>query len=131
MIRANVKLFGDNGFRNRIFYGQKVKTFLQRRGETLYMPNLILHSVWNVASTISLGNNPLYQSSFVEHLGSGGSGNGEITKTLMSKIKSLQTPITADISEQINAGIRSRNILNFSSPKIWTGYDSLCKKFLT
>lgn len=57
-------------FRERVFYGQKIKTFLQESGETLYMPHFVSHAVWNIETSIALGENPLYESSFVEISGS-------------------------------------------------------------
>ena len=103
-----------------------MKTFLQRSGETLYMPNLILHSVWNLSSTISLGNNPLYKSSFVEHLGSGGSGMDDISQNIRKKIKSINNSEMSGVVDQINAAIRSHQILKYFPPKIWKGYDNFC-----
>ena len=111
-----------NLFRNRIFYGQKLKTFLQRKGETIYMPNLVYHSVWNISPTISVGNNPLYQSSFVEHLGSGGAGFD-----LKKEIRTLKNSAVSDVSNQINDAIRSQNILNFSTPQFNIRYDNFCR----
>ena len=37
----------------------------------MYMPNLVLHTVWNVSPTVALGDNPLYTTSFDEFMGSG------------------------------------------------------------
>ena len=115
-------------FRKRIFYGQKVKMFVQKPGETLYMPNLVLHSVWNLSPTISVGNNPLYESSFVEHLGSGNVGSSKINQEIIHKISSRETPLITDTIRQINRAIRDQNILHYTSPKIWKGYNSLCRK---
>ena len=110
-----------------MFYGQRLQTFLQRSGETLYMPNLVFHTVWNISPTISVGNNPLYQSSFIEHIGSGGSGS-DINRNLKKRIRNLNTTEISNVSDQINAGIRSHNILNYLSPKLRLSYDSFCKK---
>ena len=105
-----------------------MKTFLQKSGETLYMPNLVIHSVWNLSPTISFGNNPLYKSSFVEHLSCGGSGSDEISQSIRQKIKNLMDTESelAEVAEQINAAIRSHQILKYSPPKIWKGYDNFC-----
>lgn len=89
------------------------------------MPNLILHSVWNMSPTISFGNNPLFKTSFVEHLGFGGLGK---SRTIRQKIKIINDSEVDKVSEQINAAIRSHHILNYSPPKIWNGYDSRCLK---
>ena len=91
------------------------------------MPNLVYHSVWNISPTISVGNNPLYQSSFVEHLGSGGSGF-DINGSLKKKIRKRNIIDVSDVSEQINHAITSKNILHFSMPKITTNYESICRK---
>ena len=93
------------------------------------MPNLVFHSVWNISPTISVGNNPLYQSSFSEHLGSGGYGS-DINKNLKKRIKSLHIATLSDISKQINDAIRSQNILEFSTPKFTIRYNNTCKIFL-
>ena len=90
------------------------------------MPNLILHSVWNLSPTISLGNNPLFKSSFVEHLGSGGSGMDKISQDIRHKIKSINNSEVREVLEQMNAAIRSHQILKYSPPKIWRGYDNFC-----
>ena len=91
------------------------------------MPNLVYHSVWNISPTISVSHNPLYQSSFVEHLGSGGFGY-DINRTLKQIIRSLNTTGILDVSKQINDAIRSQNILKFSTPKIKTDYENICRK---
>ena len=36
------------------------------------MPNIVLHTVWNLSRTVSLGENPLYNTSLDEWIGSGG-----------------------------------------------------------
>ena len=86
------------------------------------MPNLVYHSVWNISPTISVGNNPLYQSSFVEHLGSGGAGFD-----LKKEIRTLKNSAVSDVSNQINDAIRSQNILNFSTPQFNIRYDNFCR----
>ena len=34
-------------FRNRLFYGNEVKSFLQKTGEVIYMPHFVEHVVYN------------------------------------------------------------------------------------
>ena len=91
------------------------------------MPNVVYHSVWNISPTISVGNGQLYQSSFVEHLGSGGSGY-EINKNVKKMIRTLNTDVVSDVSEQINDAIRSQSILLYSTPKIRTDYGNICRE---
>ena len=99
-------------FRHRIFYGQTLQTFLQESGETIYMPNLVYHSVWNMSPTLSVSNNPLYESSFVEQIGSGRS-------FITEKIKSIQEePYLKHIRDQLNVAIKKKHILNYRPPQI-------------
>ena len=117
-----------------------MKSFLQRPGETVYLPNMVLHSVWNTASTVAVGDNPSYESSFDELFGS---GNSKVSTMLKKKI---ETEIftgdirkrTEDVKEQVNESIRKNNILTYVKPALWLGMNSLCyngvisnrKKFL-
>ena len=70
-------------YRDRIFYGQKLNSFLQKPGETLYMPNGVFHTVWDFYPSVSVGDNPLYETSFDEWIGS-----GELDKYRKSPVKS-------------------------------------------
>ena len=76
-------------FRDRVFYGQRMKTFLQKSGETLYMPHLTLHSVWNLTPTIAIGDNPLYDSSFIEFIGSDGYEDNESLAWMRNRVAML------------------------------------------
>ena len=46
-----------------------MKSFIQKPGETLYIPHMMYHSVWNISPTVAFGDNPLYESSFNEWAG--------------------------------------------------------------
>ena len=47
------------------------------------MPNVALHTVWNVSPSLAIGDNPLYETSFDEWIGS-----GELDKYRKSPVKS-------------------------------------------
>ena len=108
--------------RNRIFYGQKLTSFLQTSGETLYMPNVLLHSVWNVSpTTIAIGDNPLYETSFDEWAGSGGddiSSSSWVRPRILNlsegKIKSRLN----DILNQIDEAVAKHEIIDYIRPVI-------------
>ena len=91
------------------------------------MPNIVFHSVWNLSPTISVGNNLLYKSSFVEHLGSG-RGNGEDQYLdVIEAIKRLKEQHLFDVIQQINEKISNDYILNHKAPMISIGYkNSIC-----
>ena len=101
-----------------------MKTFLQKAGETLYMPNLVFHSVWNMSPTLSVGNNPLHDSSFVEQLGS---GEYHIAK----KVRSISGKHHLnDVNSQIHDSIVvADKMLHYKPPKSATsGYSTDCLK---
>ena len=52
--------------RNRTFYGKTLQSGLQQVGETVFMPNWIDHSVYNLDETIAVGDNYFYDSCFEE-----------------------------------------------------------------
>ena len=108
-----------NFCRKITFYGQTLKSFLQKEGETLYMPNLIYHSVWNMSPTLSVGNNLLFQSSFVEQIGSG-------TPLITEKLIKLGQSNLKNISVQINTEIRTHSLPKYKPPKFSTKYDNSC-----
>ena len=97
-------------------------SFLQTSGETLYMPNIILHSVWNVSpTTIAIGDNPLYKTSFDEWIGSGGddvSSSSWIRSRILSLIKGKTQSRLNDILEQIDEAIEKHKIVNYTSPVV-------------
>ena len=117
-------------FRNRIFFGQTVKTFLQKPGETLYMPNLIFHSVWNMSPTIAVGDNPLYDSSFIEHLGSGTFGTNIRVKDMISRLTSdVFGESVSNVKQQMNAAIKLHNVLRYKNPRLWMSEASVCNMY--
>ena len=84
------------------------------------MPNLIFHSVWNLSPTISVGNNPLHDSSFGEQLGSG-------KYHIVKNVRSLGLQYLTDIDKQISESITDQHILNYRPPKSATAaYNSDC-----
>ena len=109
-------------YRNRTFYGQKLKSFLQTAGETVYMPNIVLHSVWNVSPTsIAIGDNPLYRTSFDEWTGSGGddsSSSSWIRSRILNLVKGKTKSRLNDILEQVDEAIIKHKIVNYTRPVI-------------
>ena len=116
-----------------MYYGQKVKTFLQKAGDTIYMPHLVLHSVWNLSPTIAIGDNPLYQSSFVEFIGSGGLGTKSFTwiqdrVSLFAKENNLIDVM--NVQNQIKEHVERNNMTTFKKPLLWKSESGvLCKGF--
>ena len=47
------------------------------------MPNVVLHTVWNVSPSLAIGDNPLYETSFDEWIGA-----GDLDKYRKSPVKS-------------------------------------------
>ena len=99
-----------------------MKSFLQKPGETLYMPNMVLHSVWNVSPTVAVGDNPLYESSFDEWAGSGGAPGSDTTEWVRSRILALSKGKIKkrinDILEQVAEAIIKHDINDYSRPVI-------------
>ena len=110
-------------FRERIFFGQKLKSFLQKPGETLYMPNVVFHSVWNISPSVSVGDNPLYKTSFDEWIGSdGGAGTDFIRNRIILKAKGHVKSNINDIIDQVDEAISKNKIVNYSRPKTFGIY---------
>ena len=90
------------------------------------MPNIILHSVWNVSpTTIAIGDNPLYKTSFDEWIGSGGVVNRSLTSDwvhsrILLKARGDTKSRINDISEQVNEAIAKHKITNYEKPLIGT-----------
>ena len=86
------------------------------------MPNIVLHSVWNVSPTVAIGDNPLYESSFDEWAGSGGAPGSETSDSVRSRILALSKGKTRkrinDILEQVAEAIIKHNISDYSRPVI-------------
>ena len=109
-------------YRDRIFFGQKLKSYLQKAGETLYMPNVALHTVWNVSPSLAIGDNPLYETSFDEWIGSGGA-NGSSTSDyyqdrIILKARGHVKSRMMDIVQQVNEAINKHGIVSFTRPEI-------------
>ena len=108
--------------RDRLFFGQKLKCFLQKPGETVYMPNTALHTVWNVSPSLAIGDNPLYETSFDEWMGSGvsnkSSDSGFDRDRIILKAKGESKSRIMDINEQIEEAIVKHKIVNFTRPDI-------------
>ena len=106
--------------RQRIFFGQKLKSFLQKSGETLYMPHMVLHSVWNVSPSVAVGDNPLYETSFDEWIGSDvGAESYFIRDRIILKTRGYAKSKIDDLMEQVDEAISKNKIVNYSKPKIF------------
>ena len=91
------------------------------------MPNIVFHSVWNLSPTLSVGNNLLYESSFVEHIGSGRGHGEDQYLDVIDAIKGLKQQHLTDVNQQINEEISKDYILNYEIPKVSIGYtNSIC-----
>ena len=103
-----------------------MKTYLQRKGETIYMPNLAYHSVWDLSPTLSVGNNPLFESSYVEQFGSGRDHELE-GSFITEKLKGYGLDHLENVQRQMNQEIMQNNILTYKPPKLSTAYgDNYC-----
>ena len=114
-------------FRNRVFYGQKIQTFLQRPGETIYMPNTVLHSVWNITPTIAIGDNPSYNTSFTELTVSRESENSKKwAHRVFDSVTGKDKESLMDIKRQVNQAILTNSILTYNKPVLWEGMSTKC-----
>ena len=90
------------------------------------MPNVVLHTVWNVSPSLAIGDNPLYETSFDEWMGSGGSNNssnsGFDPERIILKAKGESKSRIMDIIEQVDEAIVKNRILNFTRPDIGLVY---------
>ena len=86
------------------------------------MPNMVLHTVWNVSPTVAIGDNLLYESSFDEWVGSGGAPGSFTSDWVRSRILALSKGQTKkridDILEQVGEAIIKHNISDYSRPVI-------------
>ena len=88
------------------------------------MPNVVLHSVWNILPSVAIGDNPLYETSFDEWIGSGGVNGSATSDWVLSRILlkakgGTKSWINA-ISEQVNEAIVKHKITNYKKPLIGT-----------
>ena len=86
------------------------------------MPNVVLHTVWNVSPSLAIGDNPLYETSFDEWIGSGGA-NGNSTSgfdqdRIILKAKGEVKSRVMDIIKQVDEAIVKQRIVNFTRPEI-------------
>ena len=103
-----------------------MKTYLQKKGETIYMPNLAYHSVWDLSPTLSVGNNPLFESSYVEQFGSGRDHELE-GLFITEKLKGYGLDYLENVQRQMNQEIMHNNILTYKPAKLSTEYgDNYC-----
>ena len=78
------------------------------------MPNVALHTVWNVSPSLAIGDNPLYETSFDEWIGSGELYRDRIILKARGQTKSR----IMDIIKQVDEAIDKHKILNFTRPEI-------------
>ena len=78
------------------------------------MPNVALHTVWNVSPSLAIGDNPLYETSFDEWIGSGELYRDRIILKARGRTKSRMI----DIIKQVDEAIDKHKILNFTRPEI-------------
>ena len=78
------------------------------------MPNVVLHTVWNVSPSLAIGDNPLYETSFDEWIGS-----GEIYRDrIILKARGSKKSRMLDIIKQVDEAIDKHKIVNFTRPEI-------------
>ena len=78
------------------------------------MPNVALHTVWNVSPSLAIGDNPLYETSVDEWIGSGEIYRDRIILKARGRTKSRMI----DIIKQVDEAIDKHKILNFTRPEI-------------
>ena len=90
------------------------------------MPNVVLHSVWNTLPSVAIGDNPLYETSFDEWIGSGGAKGGDTSDWVLPRILLKSKGDTKswidDISEQVNEAITKHKINNYTKPVLQFAY---------
>ena len=89
------------------------------------MPNLAYHSVWDLSPTLSVGNNPLFESSYVEQFGSGRDHELE-GSFITEKLKGYGLDHIENVQRQMNQEIMHNNILTYKPPKLSLEYDNYC-----
>ena len=101
-----------------------MKTYLQKPGETIFMPNMILHTVWNVSPTIAIGDNPLYESGLVELVSSSGNASPFLGDRAKVLAKDDAKKRISDVLEQVQEAIIAQKIMNYTKPEVWR-YDDM------
>ena len=83
---------------------------------------MVLHSVWNISPTVAIGDNPLYENSFDEWIGSGGASGSDTSNWIRSRILTLSKGKTKsrinDIMEQVDEAIFKHKSVDYSRPVI-------------
>ena len=83
---------------------------------------MIFHTVWNISPTVVLGDGLLYETSFDEWMGSGGSNKGSNSgfdrERIILKAKGESKSRLMDIIEQVDEAILKHRIVNFTRPDI-------------
>ena len=92
------------------------------------MPHVILHSVWNTTPSVAIGDNPLFESSFVESMGSGGYSeqSEEIRNIIGINTSGDVRKRLEDVKDQINEAIVQNNILTYTKTFLWHGSREKC-----
>ena len=90
------------------------------------MPHVVLHSVWNTLPSVAIGDNPLYETSFDEWIGSGGVNGSDTSDWIHSRIllkaKGYTKSWINDISDQVNEAIAKHKITNYERPNLIGSY---------
>ena len=82
---------------------------------------MVLHSVWNISPSISVGENPLYNTSLDEWIGSGGddkSSSAWIRSRIIDLSKGKTKSRLNDIMEQMDEAITKHGIIDYMRPEI-------------
>ena len=79
------------------------------------MPNTALHTVWNISPSLAIGDNPLYETSFAEWIGS---GKELYQDRIILKARGQTKSRMIDIIKQVDEAIDKHEILNFTRPEI-------------
>ena len=86
------------------------------------MPNVVLHTVWNVLPSLAIGDNPLYETSFDEWIGSGGANSSSTSEfcqeRIILKAKGKAKSRIMDIIKQVDEAINEFGIINYTRPEI-------------
>ena len=86
------------------------------------MPNGVLHTVWDLYPSVSVGDNPLYETSFDEWIGSGGANDNSISgfdqDRIILKAKGEVKSRVMDIIKQVDEAINEFGIINYTRPEI-------------
>ena len=86
------------------------------------MPNVVLHTVWNFYPSVSVGDNPLYETSFDEWIGSGGvdgsSTSNLVKKRILQHAKGGTKLWLIDIVDQIEKNVSRHKIADYKGPLI-------------